>query len=127
ASVSEVSPPVAHLLTLYSQSKQSDLQQRCLEFLQLAREGPAAMAAVLPVDASCEDVEADENLSHLDGIVTAALSAGAVGYSPPAEAGEDSDDEEASAAMGGAGGGSSFNLTPYARPSQVRRCVRIDK
>ncbi|CAN0028204.1 unnamed protein product [Ectocarpus sp. 6 AP-2014] len=114
----EVSPPVAHLLTLYSQSKQSDLQQRCLEFLQLAREGPAAMAAVLPVDASCEDVEADENLSHLDGIVTAALSAGAVGYSPPAEAGEDSDDEEASAAMGGAGGGSSFNLTPYARPSQ---------
>lgn len=54
---SEVSPPVAHLLTLYSQSKQSDLQQRCLEFLQLAREGPAAMAAVLPVDASCEDVE----------------------------------------------------------------------
>ncbi|CAM9599365.1 unnamed protein product, partial [Hapterophycus canaliculatus] len=53
----EVSPPVAHLLTLYSQSKQSDLQQRCLEFLQLAREGPAAMAAVLPVDASCEDVE----------------------------------------------------------------------
>lgn len=54
---SEVSPPVAHLLTLYSQSKHSDLQQRCLEFLQLAREGPAAMAAVLPVDASCEDVE----------------------------------------------------------------------
>ncbi|CAM9395079.1 unnamed protein product [Sphacelaria rigidula] len=53
----EVSPPVAHLLTLYSQSKHSDLQQRCLEFLQLAREGPAAMAAVLPVDASCEDVE----------------------------------------------------------------------
>lgn len=48
---------MAHLLTLYSQSKQSDLQQRCLEFLQLAREGPAAMAAVLPVDASCEDVE----------------------------------------------------------------------
>lgn len=55
--VREVSPPVAHLLTLYSQSKHSDLQQRCLEFLQLAREGPAAMAAVLPVDASCEDVE----------------------------------------------------------------------
>ena len=53
----EVSPPVAHLLTLYSQSKHSDLQQRCLEFLQLAREGPVAMAAVLPVDASCEDVE----------------------------------------------------------------------
>lgn len=48
---------MAHLLTLYSQSKQSDLQQRCLEFLQLAREGPAAMMAVLPVDASCEDVE----------------------------------------------------------------------
>lgn len=48
---------MAHLLTLYSQSKYSDLQQRCLEFLQLAREGPAAMAAVLPVDASCEDVE----------------------------------------------------------------------
>lgn len=56
----EVSPPVAHLLTLYSQSKQSDLQQRCLESLQLAREGPAAMAAVLPVDASCEDVEVSE-------------------------------------------------------------------
>lgn len=68
--------------------------------------------------------QADENLSHLDGIVSAALAAGAVGYSPPAEADGDSDDEEASA-MGGAGG-SSFNLTPYARPSQVRaelRCI----
>lgn len=54
---SEVAPQVAHLLTLYSQSKQSDLQQRCLEFMQLAREGPSTMAAVLPVDASCEDVE----------------------------------------------------------------------
>eukprot|EP00903_Cladosiphon_okamuranus_P015171 g14026.t1 len=114
----EVSPPVAHLLTLYSQSKQSDLQQRCLEFLQLAREGPAAMAAVLPVDASCEDVEADENLTHLDGIVSAALAAGAVGYSPPAEADDDSDGEDGMGGMGGAGGGSSFNLTPYARPSQ---------
>ncbi|CAM9897356.1 unnamed protein product [Scytosiphon promiscuus] len=114
----EVSPPVAHLLTLYSQSKQSDLQQRCLEFLQLAREGPAAMAAVLPVDASCEDVEADENLSHLDGIVSAALAAGAVGYSPPADVDDDSDEDASSAAMRGAGTGSSFNLTPYARPSQ---------
>lgn len=61
--------------------------------------------------------QADENLSHLDGIVSAALAAGAVGYSPPAEADDDSDEE---GAMGGAGGGSSFNLTPYARPSQVR-------
>ncbi|CAN0334943.1 unnamed protein product [Ascophyllum nodosum] len=115
AQAGEVSPPVAHLLTLYSQSKQSDLQQRCLEFLQLAREGPAAMAAVLPVDASCEDVEADENLSHLDGIVSAALAAGAVGYSPPAEA--DDDSEEEGAVIGGRPG-SSFNMTPYARPSQ---------
>lgn len=63
--------------------------------------------------------QADENLSHLDGIVSAALAAGAVGYSPPAEADGDTDDEEESGGMGG--GGASFNLTPYARPSQVGR------
>lgn len=62
-------------------------------------------------------IQADENLSHLDGIVAAALAAGAVGYSPSAEMDGDSDDEEVSA---GRATGSSFNLTPYARPTQVR-------
>lgn len=60
-------------------------------------------------------LKADENLSHLDGIVEAALAAGAVGYSPPAEVDDDSDEGDASAA----GGGTSLNLTPYARPTQV--------
>lgn len=61
--------------------------------------------------------KADENLSHLDSIVAAALAAGAVGYSPPAEAEGDSDEDEVSQ---GGGVGSSLNLTPYARPSQVK-------
>ncbi|CAM9658749.1 unnamed protein product, partial [Discosporangium mesarthrocarpum] len=93
--------PVLQVLGLYSQSLRSDLQQRCLEFIALAAEGPTAMAAVLPVDASCEDVEADENLSHLDGLVSAALAAGAVPYSPPPDVDSDGEGEGGEGLGGG--------------------------
>lgn len=49
--------------------------------------------------------------------MSTALAAGAVGYSPPAVADDDSEEDDGSVL--GRRPGSSFNLTPYARPSQV--------
>mmetsp|Transcript_997 Transcript_997/g.1260 ORF Transcript_997/g.1260 Transcript_997/m.1260 type:complete len:1025 (+) Transcript_997:61-3135(+) len=80
---------VAGLVETYSVSIQVDLQQRCKEFASLLKT-PEIMIAVLPVDASCEDVDLDETLPFLDGYVEQALAAGAVRYSPPI----DSDEEE---------------------------------
>ena len=41
------------------------------------------MQLVLPVDASCEDIDIDENLSFLDDFVQEALDNGAKPYNPP--------------------------------------------
>ena len=40
------------------------------------------MQAVLPLDASCEDLEVDSSLSFLDDFVSEALAAGAPSYRP---------------------------------------------
>ena len=41
------------------------------------------MQAVLPLDASCEDLEVDASLSFLDSFVSEALAKGAQAYQPP--------------------------------------------
>ena len=41
------------------------------------------MQEVLPVDASCEDLEIDSSLSFLDDYVAEALQKGASPYRPP--------------------------------------------
>ena len=53
--------------------------QRCVEFLQLL-ETPQLMERVLPVDASCEDIEVD--LGFLDRFVQEALAQGEPDYVP---------------------------------------------
>ncbi|CAM9322247.1 unnamed protein product, partial [Phaeothamnion confervicola] len=112
----------AELLERFSRSSQADLRQRCLELSALRRH-PAVAAEVLPVDASCEDVEADESLSFLDGIVAEALARGAVKYSPPADVDPDDDDNMDGAAVGG--GSPAFNITPYAKPERPTGPVSI--
>jgi len=81
---------VAKLVEVYSNSVQVDLQQRCLEFAALLK-CPQVMVTVLPVDASCEDVDVDTSLSFLDTFVAQALANGAVPYSPPQESDDDDD------------------------------------
>ena len=86
-------PPSVHtLITDYAKNKSLDVQQRCIEFLTLVKTSDI-MVDALPVDASCEDIDVDENLSFLSGYVQAALDRGAVPYTPPANQDDDDDDE----------------------------------
>ncbi len=103
---------VSSLLALYGESLNLDLQQRCLEFATLLQ-SPAVMVAVLPVDASCEDLGVDESLSFLDTYVEAAVARGAPRYIPPADHAEDlgvSEEKEAKEP--------GLKLTPYAKPEK---------
>lgn len=55
--------------------------QRCSELVELSQD-MSVMQDVLPVDASCEDLEIDSSLSFLDGFVSEALAKGASAYKP---------------------------------------------
>ena len=63
----------------YISSKQLELQQRCYELMELL-DDTNLMSEVLPMDASTEDLEADEDLSFLDDFVEEAINAGARRY-----------------------------------------------
>ena len=94
----------------FTKSRDVDLQQRCLEFQNLLTSAGDVLGDVLPVDASCEDVEADVELYFLNDFVNEARRNGAAEYSPE-EDGEDDDyqyvDDTAKAG---------FNITPYEKP-----------
>ena len=77
--------PAKALLTIqtYETSLSTDVRQRCGEFLKLLKQ-PGVMVEVLPTDASCEDIEVDENLPFLNNVVNSALSSGAKPYAVPA-------------------------------------------
>ena len=64
------SPPLSPLST-----------QRCIELCELSQNFET-MQEVLPIDASCEDLEVDASLSFLDGFVAEALQNGAQPYRP---------------------------------------------
>eukprot|EP00897_Mesotaenium_endlicherianum_P006964 jgi/Mesen1/6296/ME000325S05437 len=66
-------------------SPSTDLQQRAYELLSLLGLSPDTVAAVLPPDASCEDIEVDKELSFLDAFVADALAKGAKPYVPEEE------------------------------------------
>ena len=74
----------------YLHSRDTVLSQRCFEFLELIKH-PAFMQEVLPVDASCEDIEVDENLSFLDDFVQMQRDQGMPEYNLPEGFGEDVD------------------------------------
>ena len=100
---------VTQIVKNYTQSSSLDVQQRCLEFQALLL-ASATMADVLPVDASCEDIEVDKNLGFLNNYVQTALSQGAAPYSPPQVFHDDDDEASLSKSSG-------LNITPYQKPT----------
>eukprot|EP00595_Chromulina_sp_UTEXLB2642_P001142 CAMPEP_0196761884 /NCGR_PEP_ID=MMETSP1095-20130614/1192_1 /TAXON_ID=96789 ORGANISM="Chromulina nebulosa, Strain UTEXLB2642" /NCGR_SAMPLE_ID=MMETSP1095 /ASSEMBLY_ACC=CAM_ASM_000446 /LENGTH=722 /DNA_ID=CAMNT_0042111947 /DNA_START=573 /DNA_END=2738 /DNA_ORIENTATION=- len=100
---------VTKLINYFYESISIDLQQRCLEFKALLLL-PDLMVDVLPVDASCEDIEMDEDLSFLDGYINQLLANGATPYSPPVNLDDDDDDNDNGKSKG-------FKITPYEKPS----------
>lgn len=95
-------PEVVSTIQKFGNSKDTDVQQRCLELTALLR-APDLMKEVLPVDASTEDIDIDEDLSFLDEYVQSALDNGAKRYNPPNESdfaklvaglGDDDDENE---------------------------------
>jgi AP-4 complex subunit epsilon-1 len=56
----------------YALSHNPDVHTRCLQLLALSQD-MEVMQAVLPVDASCEEIEVDPELSFLDDFVEADL------------------------------------------------------
>lgn len=112
AQAGQCPPDAAKVIDDFTKSKDVDLQQRCLEFQNLITTAPHLLGEVLPVDASCEDVQVDPNLSFLDGFVNQAIADGAKEYEKP----EDDDDEDefqyTSKKV------SAFKMTPYEKPTK---------
>ena len=98
------------LVLKYANSANSDLQQRCYEFMELSKM-PHMMREVLPVDASYEDLEIDATLSFLNGIVQSARDKGMPDYTAPAK----EDDGFGIESKDGENGG--LNFTAYATPT----------
>lgn len=105
-------PSAAHIIDDFTKSRDVDLQQRSLEFQNLLTSASHVLGEVLPVDASCEDVEADEELRFLDAYVNEAIQRGAKTYSPP----EDDDDDD-DYNLSKASTKPAFNFTAYEKPS----------
>ena len=100
---------VQQMIKTYSQSRSLDLQQRCLEFQALLKSSDF-MADVLPIDASCEDIEVDDKLSFLNDFVNRARQNGAREYTPPKEYIDEDDETTGKRA-------SLLKVTPYQTPS----------
>jgi AP-4 complex subunit epsilon-1 len=102
----------ASVIDEFSKSSDTDLQQRCLEFQNLLTNASSILGTLLPVDASCEDVDAVESLSELDWFVAEARANGALPYSRPI------DEEDDAEYLAGRGRVKSvqINITPYEKP-----------
>jgi AP-4 complex subunit epsilon-1 len=66
-------------------SHSTDLQQRAYELQAILALSPETVANILPMDASCEDIEVDRNLSFLNEFVESAAANGARSYMPENE------------------------------------------
>ena len=106
-------PQAAKIIDDFSKSKDQDLQQRCIEFQNLITSAPHILAEVLPVDASCEDVQVDPNLTFMDAYVSHAIANGAKHYEKP-----DDDDDDADYELAISTKASAFKMTPYAKPTK---------
>ena len=105
-------PQAAKIIDDFSKSKDQDLQQRCIEFQNLITCAPHMLGEVLPVDASCEDVQVDPNLSFMDAYVSHAIANGAKQY----EKLDDDDDDDYD--LTSSTKASVFKMTPYAKPTK---------
>jgi AP-4 complex subunit epsilon-1 len=113
AQAGQCPPDAAKIIDDFSKSKDVDLQQRCLEFQNLITTAPHLLGEVLPVDASCEDIQVDPNLSFLDTFVQRAIVDGAKQYEKPED--DDDDDEYYQTSSKKA---SAFKMTPYEKPTK---------
>jgi AP-4 complex subunit epsilon-1 len=106
-------PQAAAVIDDFTRSTDVDLQQRCLEFQHLLTTAPHVLGDVFPVDASCEDLEVDENLTFLNGYVHEAIRNGAMQYEKPED---DDDDDDMAYGASAAAAASAFKMTPYEKP-----------
>lgn len=74
--LSECQSLVEELLASHS----TDLQQRAYELQAVIALDARAVEAILPHDASCEDIEVDKNLSFLNDYIQQAIESGAMPY-----------------------------------------------
>ncbi|KAG9143583.1 hypothetical protein Leryth_020801 [Lithospermum erythrorhizon] len=66
-------------------SSSTDLQQRAYELQAVIGLDPQTVANVMPMDASCEDIEIDKSLAFLNGYVQEAFEKGAQPYIPESD------------------------------------------
>ncbi|MCD9639847.1 hypothetical protein HAX54_024593 [Datura stramonium] len=66
-------------------SNSTDLQQRAYELQSVVGLDARAVESIMPMDASCEDIEVDRELSFLNGYVQESLNKGAQPYIPENE------------------------------------------
>ncbi|CAK4084297.1 unnamed protein product [Aphanomyces euteiches] len=101
----------------YKTSRHIDLQQRCLEYFAL-KPYTQLLVQTHPVDASCEDLEVDVNLSFLQSFVDQALAKGAPRYDPP----HDLDDDDG---FGGRRDQVQLNVEAYKKPELPYSGVKL--
>jgi len=102
----------------YRKAQNTDLQQRCTEFLEL-RKDSSLMHAVLPYDAHCEDFQVDEGLSFLNNYVQAATAAGMQTYLRPEDRRRADSNTNGVQPKGEVP--ANLNFTPYEVPSTAPR------
>ena len=105
----------AKVIDDYTKSSDPDTQKRCLEFQTMLTTAPHMLGEVFPVDASLEDVDVDESLSFLNGLVSEAVSNGARPYQKP----EDDDDDDIYGGSLSSDTANTFKMTPYEKPTQT--------
>ncbi|CAL9145664.1 unnamed protein product [Musa hybrid cultivar] len=81
----EMLPECQSLIDELSASHSTDLQQRAYELQALLCLDSQAVESVMPLDASCEDIEFDGNLSFLNSFVQQSIEKGARPYIPESE------------------------------------------
>ncbi|XP_019622254.1 PREDICTED: AP-4 complex subunit epsilon-1-like [Branchiostoma belcheri] len=81
AQMGRVTEEVVLVCEQYLSCMDVDIRQRAAELLELQTDVPI-MQTVLPLDASCEDLQIDPSLSFLDEFVSEALGRGAAPYKP---------------------------------------------
>ncbi|XP_057466819.1 AP-4 complex subunit epsilon-like [Actinidia eriantha] len=78
-------PECQSLIEELSASHSTDLQQRAYEFQAVIGLDARAVESIMPLDASCEDIEIDKSLSFLNSYVQQSLEKGAQPYVPENE------------------------------------------
>ncbi|XP_047337628.1 AP-4 complex subunit epsilon-like [Impatiens glandulifera] len=78
----DILPECQSLIEELSASHSTDLQQRAYELQAIVGLDSPSVETIMPLDASCEDIEIDKSLPFLDSFVQQALEKGADPYIP---------------------------------------------